>query len=111
MRKTSEKMKLTKRAKKKRNWILYIALVAFSLYIVVTIVDRQIRISQAQEELEELNNTIALQEIEIEELKAVSDAIESDDLDSFADYIERLAREELDYVKSGEIIFINIAGD
>ena len=114
MSKTSGKSKLSEKSKKprkRRNWILYIAVIAFSLYIVVTIVDQQIQISNAKAELEELNNEIAIQEIKNEELKQVAEAVESDDLDMFADYIEKVAREDLDYVKSGEVVFINIAGD
>lgn len=111
MRKTAKKSRLSKKSRKKQNWVLYIAVIAFSLYIVVTIVDQQIQISNAKAELEELNNKIYLQEIKNQELKQVADAVDSDDLDSFADYIEKVAREELDYVKNGEVVFINIAGD
>ena len=105
------KPKLTGKYKTRRNWVLIIALIAFSLYVVVTIVDQQIRINNAKIELEELNKTISLQNIKNEELKRVADAVDSDDLGSFSDYIERVAREDLDYVKNGEVVFINIAGD
>ena len=105
------KPKLPGKYKKRRNWVLIIALIAFSLYVVVTIVDQQIRINNAKIELEELNKTISLQNIKNEELKRVADAVDSDDLGSFSDYIERVAREDLDYVKNGEVVFINIAGD
>ncbi|MDD6488194.1 MAG: septum formation initiator family protein [Clostridia bacterium] len=111
MRKKSNKAKPSKKSRKKRNWILYIAVVAFSLYIVVTIVNQQIQISNAKTELEELNNKISIQKIKNDELKQVADAVDSDDLDSFSDYIEKVAREDLDYVKNGEVVFINIAGD
>lgn len=111
MRKKSGKSKLSKKSRKKQNWILYIAVIAFSLYIVITIVNQQIQINNAKAELEELNNKISIQEIKNEELKQVADAVDNDDLDSFADYIEKIAREELDYVKSGEVVYINIAGD
>lgn len=111
MHKKSNRAKLSKKSRKKRNWILYIAVVAFSLYIVVTIVNQQIQISNAKTELEELNNKISIQKIKNDELKQVADAVDSDDLDSFSDYIEKVAREDLDYVKNGEVVFINIAGD
>lgn len=111
MSKNVGKIKLTKKSRKRRNWILYIAVIAFSLYIIVTIIDQQIQINAAKVELEELNNKISLQEIKNKELKQVADAVDSDDIDSFADYIEKVAREDLNYVKPGEIVFINIAGD
>ena len=105
------KPKLTKKTSKRRNWVLIVALVGFSLYIAVTIVDQQIKIDSAKAELSELNNTISIQKIKNEELKKVADAVDSNNLDSFSDYIERVAREDLDYVKNGEVVFINIAGD
>lgn len=111
MKKKAKKSKLSKKTKKRQNWILYIAVIAFSLYIVVTIVDQQIQISNAKAELEELNNTISIQKIKNEELKQVADAVDSDDLDLFADYIEKVARVEFDYVKPGESVYVNIAGD
>ncbi len=111
LKKRLSKPKLTKKAKKRRNWILIVALIGFSLYIAVTIVDQQIKINNARVELEELNNTISIGKIKNEELKKVAEAVDSDDLDSFSDYIERVAREDLDYVKNGEVVFINIAGD
>ncbi len=47
----------------------------------------------------------------MEELKHFADAAENNDLDLLSDYIEKIARENLDYVKSGEVEFINIAGN
>lgn len=111
MKKNPGKSRLSKKSRKKCNWILYVAVIAFSLYIVVTIVDQQIQINNAKTELEELNNKISIQKIKNEELKQVADAVDSDDMDSFSDYIEKVAREDLDYVKNGEVVFINIAGD
>lgn len=105
------KPKLTKKTKKRRNWILIFALICFSLYVAVTIVDQQIKINNARTELSELNNTISIQKIKNTELKKVADAVDNDDLSSFSDYIERVAREDLDYVKNGEVVFVNIAGD
>lgn len=105
------KSTLTKKSKKRRNWVLIIALIGFSLYIALMIVDQQIKISEARSELSDLNKTISLQEIKNEELKTIADSVDSDDLSSFSDYIERVARKDLDYVKNGEVVFINIAGD
>ena len=100
-----------KRFRKKTNWILYIAIVAFVIYIAVVIVDQNVKIKKGREELSKLDNEITLQTIKLDELKTAADAAEQEDFDSVSDYIERIARENLDYVKSGEVVFINIAGN
>ncbi len=107
----SPKTAKIRKPRKKLNWLLYIAVVAFVIYIAVTIVDQNVRIKNAKQELADLDDTISLQSIKIEELKGVADAVEKNDLDSYADYIERIAREDLGYVKNGEVVYINIAGD
>ncbi len=100
-----------KKVRKKTNWILCIAVVAVVLYVTVTIVDQNVKIKKGRDELSRLDNEITLETIKVEELKTVADAAEKNDFDSFSDYIERIARENLDYVKSGEVVFINIAGN
>lgn len=113
MEKTARKPQAaqTKKSGRKINWILYIAVVAFVLYIAVLIVDQNVKIQNKRETLSEKNNTRVLKEIENQELKQVAVAADEKDLDSVSDYIERIAREELDYVKNGERVFVNIAGD
>ncbi len=111
MAQKKEKAVKTKRIKRKTNWILCIAVVAFIIYVAVTIVDQNVKIRKAKEELSDLDNRIKIQNIKLDEMKSVADAAEKNDLDSFSDYIEKIARENLDYVKSGEVVFINIAGN
>ena len=48
---------------------------------------------------------------DVEELKKVADAVEHNDEEAFSNYVEKIAREDLDYVKNGEVVFVNIAGD
>ena len=112
-KKTEKKNKPVKTSKvrKKTNWILYIAVVAFVIYIAVTIVDQNVKIRKGREEISKLDNQVTIQGIKLDELKNVADAAEKEDFDSFSDYIERIARENLDYVKSGEVVYINIAGN
>ena len=105
-----EKPVKTKSVHRKSNWILYIAVVALVLYIAVTIVDQNVKIREARQELSELNQQINLKIIELDEKKKVADAAEKNDFDSFSEYIERIARQR-DYVKPGEKVYINIAGD
>ena len=56
---------------------------------------------------EELNDEIVIQEVKNDEIKQV---YELEDAENDA-YIERVAREEFDYSKQGERVFINIAGE
>ena len=115
-RKKANAEKTDKSARKKKTgkkflWVIYVALIAAVLYVAVLIVDQNQKIQVSKNQLSELNNSISLQKIKLNELKSVADAVEKDEYDSFAGYIERIAREQMDYVKSGEVEYINIAGD
>lgn len=101
----------TMQSKHKTHWILYIAIVALVIYVAITIVEQNVKIQNAKETLSLLDNKISIQKIELSELKSVADSAEKKDYDSVADYIEKVAREEMDYVKSGEVVYINIAGN
>lgn len=101
----TKKQKIQK--KKKKNIILYIALIGFSIYAVVTLVNQQMQINQKTAELEEVENSIMVQEVKNKEISKVYN---SDDKEN-AKYIEKFAREEFDYANKDERIFINIAGD
>lgn len=96
--------------KKRTNWILWIAAMALVIYVIVTIADQNIRINNARAELAGLNEKISLQEIKIDELKEVADAVENDNFDKFNDYIEKKARLN-GFVKEDEVVYITIAGD
>ncbi len=99
-----------KQTKKRTNWILWIASMALVIYVIVTIVDQNVKIYNARAELDRLNDTISLQEIKIDELKEVADAVEEDNFDKFDDYIEKKARLN-GFVKEDEVVYITIAGD
>lgn len=99
-----------KEPKKKTNWILWIASMALVISIAITIVNQNVKIRNAQAELEELNGIISLQEMKIDELKEVADAVEKENFDKYSDYIEKKAR-VYGFTKDGEVVFINIAGD
>lgn len=102
-------MKKVKRSGKKRgvNIALSISLIVFAFYAVFTLVNQQMEIAAKKQELEELQDTIVVQEVKNEEIKQVYE-LDDDENDA---YIERVAREEFDYSKQGERVFINIAGE
>lgn len=93
--------------RRKRSIILRIALLAFAVYIVASIVNQQIQIGQKKQELSMVSQQLNAQNLKNEELKT---ALETGTTNS-DEFIERKAREELNYVKPNERVFVNIAGD
>ena len=108
---TKRKAMRTRTAKPKRNWVLYVLVLSVTLYVLFMIVDQQIKIMNANAELAVLDEKIYAQEQTNAELKKVADAVEKEDEKAFEGYIEKIAREEMDYVKNGEVVFVNTAGD
>lgn len=82
-------------------------LVVFAFYVVITLVHQQVEINEKKEQLDGLNDEIIIQEVKNDEMKKVNEYDDSEN----AEYIERVAREEFDYSKQGERVFINIAGE
>ncbi len=82
-------------------------LIVFAFYFVFTLVHQQVEIAKKKEQLADLNEQIIIQEVKNDEMKQVN---EFDDSENDA-YIERVAREEFDYSKKGERVFINVAGE
>lgn len=82
-------------------------LVVFALYVVITLVNQQVQIAEKKAQLKELNDEIIIQEVKNDEMKQVNEFDDSEN----DEYIERVAREEFDYSKQGERVFINVAGE
>ena len=97
-------MRELKKKKISKSLLLRLSLLVFVLYMVVTLLGQQAQIREKRRELDALDQQIVLQKLSNEETMA---ALESDD----TAYIERIAREEFDYAKPGERVFINIAGE
>lgn len=76
-------------------------------YGVFMLVHQQVQINQKSKELAELEDKIVIQEVKNKDINSVYQSNESEN----AEYIERLARENLDYAHKGERIFINISGE
>lgn len=87
--------------------VLCVVILFFAVYSVVTLVDLYSQIGEKKKELEEINDEIKIQEIKNKEM---DDLYNSTD-EEFSGYMERIAREELDYIKEGERVFVNISGD
>lgn len=100
-------MRVIKKRKKKRFLVLKFLTVGICAYIIFVLVNQQIQINQKKSELDDLNNKVSIQNIKNEEMKRILNSDEKENLE----YIERIAREDLDFVKEGEQVFVNVAGN
>lgn len=100
-------MRVIKKRRKKASVIAKIAVLGLSIYVFFTFINQQIQINKKKAEYDQINKEIVVQEIKNEELSKVlnSDAKESQE------YIERIARKNLDFAKEGERVFVNISGN
>ena len=87
--------------------LLCLVAIGFVFYAVITIIDQSVKISEKKAELSELQQQINVVEIESNYLEKVQN-YQGDEL---AEYMEKIAKEDLGYVGDGERIFINVAGD
>ncbi len=87
--------------------LLCVVVLIFAVYSVVTLVDLYSQIGEKKSELDAINDEITIQEIKNEE---INDLYNSSD-EEFSKYVEQIAREDLDYIKQGERVFVNVAGD
>ena len=113
---TSETVRKFRSAKKKKADAQYsrrvdvfisVIFVAVLIYSLVTVVSQRREIELKKQELENKQNEIAIQELKSEEIDNI---LNSNGADNTA-YIEKSARENLDYAYKDERIFINISGD
>ena len=105
-RKARRKMKVIKGKKRRSSILLRIAIFAFTVYAVVLLVNQQVSITQKKQQLAEVKQQIQIQEIQNDDLQNAVTTGENGN----SEYMERAAREGLDYAKPGERIFVNIAG-
>lgn len=126
-----KKRKVKNRIKPKKNYILRIAVAAFFIFILVTIVDQQIKIQQSRNELENVNNQLEMAQMktldlekksqlaeqaskltvnEVENPNEKSSGNKTDEQKECEDYLRQEAL-RLGYAKSGVRVFQNIAGN
>lgn len=87
--------------------MLYLAIIGFAFYAVITIINQNVQIADKKAELQELQQQINVVEIQTQYLQKVQ-GYEGEELSK---YMEKIAKEELGYVGEGERIFINVAGE
>ena len=87
--------------------IIAAAAVIFLIYSVISLIGLQSQISERRGQLDEIKNEIKVQEIKNDEMSKTYNLSD----DERSEYIERIARDDLDYVKEGERVFVNVSGD
>lgn len=89
--------------KKRRSFILTLALIALVGYFIISLVSLQIRINQKQQELETLKHTYDQVQVQNNELKQI---VAEDDENG---YMERIARDILGYALPGESVYYDVS--
>ena len=87
---------------------LRIALVVLAGAALVTLIFWQMRILDKRAELATLQTQIEIQNARNEEIQKTVASLENDN--GLKDYAERKAREDLDYAKPDERIFVDVGG-
>ena len=92
---------------KRNDAIIYSVTLILVVYAVICFISQNININKKLAELDEINNQIIIEEVKNEE---ITDILNSNKNENAA-YIEKTAREDLDYAYKDERIFINISGE
>ena len=87
--------------------LIVAAALVFVVYSVVSLVGIQSQINERRAELKGIQDEITVQEIKNDEMSKTYNLSEEER----SDYIEQIARDDLDYVKEGERVFVNVSGD
>lgn len=96
-----------KKIRKKRHILIYIAIIGFVFYAVITIINQSVEISKKRVELQNLQQQINVVEIQTQYLQKVQNYTGEE----LEEYIEKIAKEDMGYIGEGERIFINVAGE
>ena len=97
-------MKATEQKKPKHNLFLRIAVIAFAVYILYSLISVQTNINKKQTELAELRKEYTEMLIKNEELQKTLDSYGTDE------FIEEQAREKLGYAYPEEHFYIDVSG-
>ena len=87
--------------------LIALAAVAFLIYSMVSIIGIQSQIRERKADLDELKDQITVQEIKNQEIQELYESTGSD----FSALAEQIARDDLGYIKEGERVFVNVAGE
>ncbi len=124
-----KKKRMTSRTRNRYRWIGFFIALVMIVYFTFALVNLRIQINHASTECDMMEEKVYTQREKTADYKRIADAVsevaaEKKNLETgntpkkvspetkaaYSDYIEKIARENLDYVKNGEIVYINIAG-
>lgn len=91
--------------RKKKSLLLRLLLVGVVVYVSVAFVQQQVELSRMRYELAGIENETRQVELANQELKSLLDMRQD------AEYIERVARDRLDYVYPDEQVFLDVSGN
>jgi cell division protein FtsB len=91
------------RKKIHKSFIIRLCILAFVIYAAVMIVDMQVTLTEQQRHLDELAETYNTQFLENKELERRLVSQKNEGMDK--EYIERVARDEFNYVYPNERVF------
>lgn len=98
-----------KETKKSGNFVLLkLALFFVAGAALVTLVFWQVKIADKRAELADLQAKIVAQDTKNEEIRNTVSSLENSD--GLKEYAEKKAREDLDYAKPGERVFVDVGG-
>lgn len=103
----SKKTKRKRNKKSKRSIFITVAVAVFAVYVVTVFISQQIQISGKKDELTSITQELQVQNMKNNEIKKSLELNETEN----SEYIDRLARIGLDFVKSSERVFVNVAGN
>lgn len=103
----NDQKKAEKKSSKLGYIVLCVAIIAFSAYAAVTLINLHYRIADKQAELDEIKSQVSVQELKNSEMKKLYEYSDEE----FSSYVEQIARDDLDFVGAGERVFVNVSGD
>lgn len=89
--------------------VIALVAVAFLIYSMISIIGIRSQIRERKAELDALQEQITVQELKNEEVQKLYDSTGTDS--DFSSLAEQIARDDLDYIREGERVFVNVAGD
>jgi len=94
-----------KMEKYRGRFLLRFAVFCLAVFVVFTLVSRQLQIAEKRQELAVLQEQLERQDIQNQEL---ADSLQ--DQEGLEEYAEKKARRDLDYAKPNERIFVDVGG-
>lgn len=90
--------------KRRKSVILRLLLLAFSVYILISLINYQVQLTNHRRDLAEKQRTLEAKNLEVSELERLLESGTESQL------IERAARERLGYVYPDEQVYVDLSG-